>query len=73
MSETLEEYKQRVARAGGQARAKSLTKAERAESARRAAVARWSKNRSLEELDSEVRNARTPLMKRPKVKKKVQS
>jgi hypothetical protein len=41
--ETLQEYRQRVARAGGRGRAKNLTKKERQDSARRAAQARWKK------------------------------
>jgi hypothetical protein len=43
MAETLQEYRQRVARGGGKARAKTLTKKERQDSARKAAQARWSK------------------------------
>jgi hypothetical protein len=41
MAETAEEYRQRVARAGGFGRAKKLSKQERKESARKAAQARW--------------------------------
>jgi len=44
-SETLEEYKARVARSGGHARAKKLTREERAESARVAAQARWKEHK----------------------------
>jgi hypothetical protein len=43
--ETLQEYRQRVARAGGLARAKKLTKAERKASAKKAVEARWSKRK----------------------------
>jgi hypothetical protein len=43
--ETLKEYRERVARAGGQARAKNLTAKERKESARRASNARWAKQK----------------------------
>lgn len=43
MSETVEEYKQRIARSGGFGRAAKLTKKERKASARRAAQARWAK------------------------------
>ena len=42
-TETLEEYKARIARAGGHGRAKNMTKKQRQESARRAAQARWKK------------------------------
>jgi hypothetical protein len=41
--ETLQEYKERVARSGGHARAAKLTKKQRTDSARRAAQARWAK------------------------------
>jgi hypothetical protein len=43
MSETVEEYKKRIASSGGFGRAKALTKKERKESASRAAQARWKK------------------------------
>jgi len=45
MSETVEEYKQRVARSGGFGRAAKLTKKERSESARKAVEARWAKQK----------------------------
>ena len=45
MSETVEEYKQRIARSGGFGRAAKLTKKQRKESARKAAQARWSKKK----------------------------
>ena len=45
MSETVEEYKQRIARSGGFGRAAKLTKKERKESAQKAAQARWSKTK----------------------------
>jgi general stress protein YciG len=41
--ESLEEYKARIARSGGQARAKNLTKEQRSEAARKAVQARWAK------------------------------
>ena len=43
MAETLQEYKQRIARSGGFGRAEKMTAKQRKESARRAAQARWSK------------------------------
>jgi hypothetical protein len=43
MAETLQQYKERVARAGGRARAKNLTAKQRKEIASGAAQARWSK------------------------------
>lgn len=45
MAETLQQYKQRIASAGGHGRAEKMTKKERQESARRAAQARWSKQK----------------------------
>jgi hypothetical protein len=45
MAETLEQYKQRIASAGGRARAAKLTKAERKAIGRVAAAARWSKQK----------------------------
>lgn len=45
MSETVEEYKQRIARSGGYGRAAKLTKKQRKESARLAAQARWAKQK----------------------------
>jgi hypothetical protein len=46
-AETAQEYRQRVARAGGHGRAKKLTPEERSESARKAVEARWAKTRKL--------------------------
>jgi hypothetical protein len=43
MSETVEEYKKRIASSGGFGRAKALTKKERKDSAKKAARARWAK------------------------------
>jgi hypothetical protein len=43
--ETAEEYRKRVATAGGHGRAKNLTPKERKESARKAAQARWAKQK----------------------------
>ena len=43
MAETLEQYKQRIASAGGKARAAKLTKAERKAIGRKAIAARWAK------------------------------
>jgi hypothetical protein len=48
MSETVEEYKQRVARSGGFGRAAALSKKQLKESARKAAQARWSKRKKSE-------------------------
>jgi hypothetical protein len=42
-AETAQEYRQRVARAGGHGRAQKLTPKERSESARKAVKARWAK------------------------------
>jgi len=47
-SETAQEYRQRVARAGGHGRARKLSKKERQESARKAAQARWAKEKPKE-------------------------
>ena len=44
-TETLEEYKQRVARSGGHGRAANMTAKERKESAQIAAKARWAKKK----------------------------
>jgi hypothetical protein len=44
-AETAQEYRERVARAGGHGRAKKLTKKERQEAARKAAQARWAKEK----------------------------
>jgi hypothetical protein len=46
--ETLQEYRQRVARAGGLGRAKSLTAKERKQSAKKAVEARWAKRKKKE-------------------------
>jgi hypothetical protein len=43
--ETAQEYRQRVARAGGHGRAEKMTAKQRKESARKAAQVRWSKVR----------------------------
>jgi hypothetical protein len=43
--ETLEEYKRRIASSGGHGRAKNMTAKQRKESARKAAQARWSKEK----------------------------
>jgi hypothetical protein len=45
VAETVEQYKQRIARSGGFGRAKALTKKQRADSARKAAQARWAKQK----------------------------
>jgi hypothetical protein len=45
--ETAQEYRQRVARAGGLGRAKKLTAKQRTEAARKAVEARWAKTRKL--------------------------
>lgn len=43
MAETLEEYKRRIASAGGRARAAKLTKAQRKAIGKKAIAARWAK------------------------------
>lgn len=42
-TETLDQYKKRIASAGGKARAAKLTKAERSQAAREAVNVRWAK------------------------------
>jgi hypothetical protein len=49
-AETLQQYKERIARSGGHGRAASLTKKQRQDSAKKAAEARWAKQK--QELDS---------------------
>jgi hypothetical protein len=44
--ETAQEYRQRVARAGGLGRAKSMTAKQRKEAATKAVEARWAKERA---------------------------
>jgi hypothetical protein len=46
-AETAQEYRQRVARAGGHGRAQKLTPEERSDSARKAVEARWAKQKKL--------------------------
>ncbi len=43
MAETLEEYKRRIASAGGRARTAKLTKAQRKAIGKKAIAARWAK------------------------------
>jgi hypothetical protein len=43
--ETAEEYRKRVAQAGGRGRAKNLTAKQRQDAARKAAQARWGKKK----------------------------
>ena len=45
MAETLEEYKRRIASAGGYGRAEKMTAKQRKESAKKAAQARWQKQK----------------------------
>ena len=45
MDQAVREYFQKISRMGGRARAKKMTKEERAASARRAAQARWAKKK----------------------------
>jgi hypothetical protein len=45
MAETLQQYKERIARAGGYARAAKMTKAQRKASAKQAVEARWAKQK----------------------------
>jgi hypothetical protein len=49
VAETIEQYKQRIARSGGFGRAKAMTKKERHDSASRASRARWEKTKKLVE------------------------
>jgi len=49
MPETLKEYFSRMGRKGGKASRRRLTPAERKESARRAALARWAREKKKQE------------------------
>jgi hypothetical protein len=46
-AETAQEYRQRVARAGGHGRAQKLTAQERSDAARKAVGVRWAKTKKL--------------------------
>jgi hypothetical protein len=67
-AETLQQYKERIARSGGHGRAASLTKKQRQDSAKKAAESRWAKQK--QELDSalnkieKLKHTRTPAPKR---------
>jgi hypothetical protein len=65
-AETAQEYRQRVARGGGNARAAKLTAKQRADSARKAALARWAKNDLGEQVAQITEGTKTLLRKAKK-------